>query len=58
MANIGPTYESVDLRTLVDQLEPDRLTKPIVVYETKKPKVARPEQPGEQYLWAQEYPDV
>ena len=56
MANT-PSYTVVDLRTLVDQLEPDRLTKPIVVYETRRPKRASPEQPGKKYPWALEYPD-
>lgn len=57
MAVPTPTYTVVDLRTLVDQLEPDRLTKPIVVYETRKPKRQSPEQPGKKYTWAPELPD-
>ena len=52
-----PSYQVVDLRTLVDQLEPDRLTKPIVVYPTRKPKRQAPEQPGKKYPWAPEIYD-
>lgn len=52
-----PSYQVVDLRTLVDQLEPDRLTKPIVVYQTRKPKRQVPEQPGKKYPWAPELHD-
>ncbi len=57
MAVKTPTYTTVDLRTLVNQLEPDRLTKPIIVYQTRKPKRQAPEQPGKKYPWAPEIPD-
>ncbi len=46
-----PTFKTVDLEALVNTLEPDRLTKPVLVYNTRRPRYERPLQPGQEYPW-------
>lgn len=59
----GPatTYRLISVEALVNQLEPDRNTKPELRYpdirvETRK-KYLRPEQPGRVYGWAEDIID-
>lgn len=58
MANAkGPTETIIDIRAVVNQLEPDRLTRPVIVYPVRKPKTQVPDKPGGKYRWAPELPD-
>lgn len=45
------TYKSVDLVALVNTLEPDRMVKPVIVYEGRRKVTERPLQPGKEYPW-------
>lgn len=50
----SPIYKTLDFKSIVDQLEPDRLTKPELIYPFRKPKFQQPDQPGETYRWVRE----
>jgi len=55
-----PTYTNISIKAVVDQLEPDRLTRPEMVYpDIRNPyhNSERPYQPGKKYPWAPEIPD-
>lgn len=45
------TYKVVDLEALVNQLDPTRMTRPVIVYEGRRKITERPLQPGQEYPW-------
>lgn len=45
------TYKEVDLVALVNTMEPDRLVKPVVVYDGRRKVTERPLQPDQEYPW-------
>lgn len=51
MRNKQVTYKQVDLLALVNTLDPTRTTRPVKVYDGRKPIFERPLQPEQEYPW-------